>query len=139
MSTSGQGGVVVPAQEEMLAHSSTMKPNSSEKSSPSHGSGSAETATHDEGSTSGDSSQSENEYRPKRSRNELRLSEEEYVMVAKDIMGKPPFSGYLKYHLPLRYAARCEEVRWQWEDQQTGKLFFKELIGGGRNSDLEYD
>lgn len=96
-------------------------------------------ATHDDGSTSSiDSSQSGDEFRAKRSRADLRLTEEEYIMVAKDIMGKPPFSGYLKYHLPLRYAARCEEVRWQWQDSQ-GKMYFKELIGGGRNSDLEYD
>lgn len=98
-----------------------------------------EAQTHDEGSSSEQSSGSENgSFRPKRSRPELRLTEEEYVMVAKDIMGKPPFSGYLKYHLPLKYAARCEEVRWQWQDSQ-GKMYYKELIGGGRNSDLEYD
>jgi len=87
--------------------------------------------------------QSENEYQAKRSRkgekDNIKLTDDEYVMVAKDIMAKPPFSGYLKYHLPLRYAARCEEVRWTWNDQQTGKTVFKELIGGGRNSDLEYD
>jgi len=102
-----------------------------------------ETPTHDEGlvSTSDSGgSQSENEYRPKRQREEsMRLTEEEYIMVAKDIMSKPPFSGYLKYHLPLRYAARCEEVRWQWQDQGTKKMVYKDLIGGGRNSDLEYD
>lgn len=99
--------------------------------------------THDEGlvSTSDSGgSQSENEYRPKRQREEaMRLTEEEYIMVAKDIMSKPPFSGYLKYHLPLRYAARCEEVRWQWQDQGSKKMVYKDLIGGGRNSDLEYD
>lgn len=131
MSTAAEGRVI--ANDEVSASS-----KKTEQKKSIHGS--AETATHDEGSTSGaDSSQSENEYKPKRSRSELRLTEEEYVMVAKDIMGKPPFSGYLKYHLPLRYAARCEEVRWQWKDQQTGKLYYKELIGGGRNSDLEYD
>lgn len=130
---SGAHGKVGPAElvPEVQARSAKQ-----EKPSPGH---SAETATHDEGSSSGDSSQSEHEYKPKRSRSDLRLTEEEYVMVAKDIMGKPPFSGYLKYHLPLRYAARCEEVRWQWQDQQTGKMYHKELIGGGRNSDLEYD
>jgi hypothetical protein len=85
-------------------------------------------------------SQSENEYRPKRQKEETtRLTEEEYIMVAKDIMSKPPFSGYLKYHLPLKYAARCEEVRWTWQDQNSGKPVYKDLIGGGRNSDLEYD
>lgn len=104
----------------------------------------AEAPTQDEGcqSTSESNSGSEHEYRPKRSRQQedtMRLTEEEYVMVAKDIMSKPPFSGYLKYHLPLRYAARCEEVRWQWMDQQSGKMVYKDLIGGGRNSDLEYD
>lgn len=80
---------------------------------------------------------SENEFRAKRSRG--RLTEEEYEFIARDIMSKPPCSGYLKYHLPLRYAARTEEVRWVWNCPDTGKLVYKELIGGGRNSDLEYD
>lgn len=100
-----------------------------------------EGATHDEGVTTSENSSSENDqFRAKRSRLEKhRLSEDEYIMIAQDIMTKPPFSGYLKYHLPLRYAARCEEVRWQWNDGITGKLVYKDLIGGGRNSDLEYD
>jgi hypothetical protein len=68
-----------------------------------------------------------------------RLSEEEYELIARDIMAKPPFSGYLKYHLPLKYAARCDEVRWQWVDEFTGRLVHRELIGGGKNSDLEFD
>ena len=97
--------------------------------------------THDEeGQSSSSESGSDGEYRPKRSRqhDSMKLTEEEYIMVAKDIMSKPPFSGYLKYHLPLKYAARCEEVRWTWCDG-SGKQVYKELIGGGRNSDLEYD
>ena len=49
------------------------------------------------------------------------------------------YFGYLKYHLPLRYAARTEEVRWVWPDPVSGELVYKELIGGGKNSDLEYD
>lgn len=80
---------------------------------------------------------SENEFRAKRSR--ARLTEEEYEFIARDIMSKPPLSGYLKYHLPLKYAARTEEVRWVWNDPNTGRLTHKELIGGGKNSDLEYD
>jgi len=72
-------------------------------------------------------------------RAKTKLTEEEYEFIAKDIMSKPPNSGYLKYHLPLRFAARCEEVRWVWTDENTGRLAYKELIGGGRNSDLEYD
>lgn len=67
-----------------------------------------------------------------------RLNEEEYEFIARDIMSKPPFAGYLKYHLPVRYAARCEEVRWEWIDS-NGRLCRQELIGGGKNSDLEYD
>lgn len=66
------------------------------------------------------------------------LTEEEYDFIARDIMAKPPFAGYLKYHLPVRYAARCEEVRWEWYDS-NGRLCRQELIGGGKNSDLEYD
>jgi len=96
--------------------------------------------THDEGATTSESSSENDQFRPKRSRvHQDKLTEDEYVMVAKDIMGKPPFSGYLKYHLPLKYAARCEEVRWTWQDEVTGKTVYKELIGGGRNSDLEYN
>ncbi|CAD7936241.1 unnamed protein product [Amoebophrya sp. A120] len=82
-------------------------------------------------------STSDNEFRAKRSRG--RLTEEEYEFIARDIMAKPPMTGYLKYHLPLRYAARTEEVRWIWVDQHTGHLVHQDLIGGGRNSDLEYD
>lgn len=67
-----------------------------------------------------------------------RLNEDEYEFIARDIMSKPPFAGYLKYHLPVRYAARCEEVRWEWVDS-AGRLCRQELIGGGKNSDLEYD
>eukprot|EP00391_Amoebophrya_sp_Ameob2_P012878 CAMPEP_0178998200 /NCGR_PEP_ID=MMETSP0795-20121207/9391_1 /TAXON_ID=88552 /ORGANISM="Amoebophrya sp., Strain Ameob2" /LENGTH=119 /DNA_ID=CAMNT_0020690873 /DNA_START=548 /DNA_END=907 /DNA_ORIENTATION=+ len=82
-------------------------------------------------------STSDNDFRAKRSRG--RLTEEEYEFIARDIMAKPPMTGYLKYHLPLRYAARTEEVRWVWVDQHTGHLVHQDLIGGGRNSDLEYD
>ena len=57
------------------------------------------------------------QWRAKRSRGAL--TEEEYEFIARDIMSKPPLSGYLKYHLPLRYAARTEEV----------KNFHKEPIG----------
>lgn len=100
-----------------------------------------ETQTHDDEnavSSSGSEDSSENDQGgAKRSR--VRLTEEEYEFIARDIMSKPPVSGYLKYQLPLKYAARCEEVRWQWIDPQTGKKVFKELIGGGKNSDLEYD
>lgn len=84
-----------------------------------------------------DNNSSENENKAKRSRGSL--TEEEYEFIARDIMAKPPMSGYLKYHLPLRYAARAEEVRWVWTDTDTGRLTYKELIGGGKNSDLEYD
>jgi hypothetical protein len=143
MSASGQGRIVVSDAPQTSSRASKSTPSAKVTSlDPVSGANptNAEAPTHDEGSTSGESSQSENEYRPKRSRKaELRLTEEEYIMVAKDIMGKPPFSGYLKYHLPLRYAARCEEVRWQWQDSSTGKMYYKDLIGGGRNSDLEYD
>lgn len=45
---------------------------------------------------------------------------------------------YLKYNLPLKYAARTDEVRWEWRDGKTGRLCHKELIGGGKNSDLDY-
>jgi len=72
-------------------------------------------------------------------RNKMVLTEEEYVLVAQDLMAKAPFSGFLRFHLPLRFAARCEEVRWEWKDPVSGRLVRKELIGGGRNSDLEYD
>ena len=67
-----------------------------------------------------------------------RLNEEEYEFIARDIMAKPPFAGYLKYHLPLKYASRCEEVRWEWIDSM-GRVCRQDLIGGGKNSDLEYD
>jgi hypothetical protein len=87
-----------------------------------------------EGNSSDDADR-ERDFQAKRSRR--RLTEEEYVMVARDIMQKPPNSGYLKYHLPLRYAARCDEVRWVWKE--NGRYVYKELIGGGKNSDLEYD
>lgn len=99
-----------------------------------------EALTHDDEqavSSSGSEESSENDQGAKRSR--VRLTEEEYEFIARDIMSKPPVSGYLKYQLPLKYAARCEEVRWQWIDPQTGKRVYKELIGGGKNSDLEYD
>lgn len=138
MSASGQGRT-----PEQGGDPSALAPSArSSKSTPQHPGSQRQNpdapTTHDEGSSSGESSEAEAEFRPKRSRSDLRLTEDEYVMVAKDIMGKPPFSGYLKYHLPLKYAARCEEVRWQWQDSQ-GKMYYKELIGGGRNSDLEYD
>lgn len=68
----------------------------------------------------------------------VRLTEEEYELIARDIMSKPPFSGYLKYHLPLKYAARTEEVKWEWIEEGTGMLVHRELIGGGKNSDLDY-
>lgn len=48
-----------------------------------------------------------------------------------------PPTNYLKYRLPLRYAARTDEVRWEWKDSRTGRLIHRELIGGGRNSDLD--
>lgn len=69
---------------------------------------------------------------------QVRLTEEEYELIARDIMSKPPFSGYLKYHLPLKYAARTEEVKWEWIEEGTGMLVHRELIGGGKNSDLDY-
>lgn len=53
-------------------------------------------------------------------------------------MAKPPFSGSLKYRLPLKYAARTEEVKWQWIDEVSGRMVYRELIGGGKNSDLEF-
>ena len=88
-------------------------------------------------SESDDSSDSSQEFRAKKSRGPL--SPEEYEFIAQDIMSKPPMSGYLKFHLPLKYAARTEEVRWVWTDPVTKQFVYKELIGGGKNSDLEYD
>jgi len=97
----------------------------------------SEQQTSHETSSEDHSSDSSDEYRTKRNRG--RLTDEEYEFIAQDIMSKPPMSGYLKFHLPLRYAARTEEVRWVWTCPQTGRLVYKELIGGGKNSDLEYD
>lgn len=68
----------------------------------------------------------------------IRLTEEEYEMIARDIMAKPPFSGSLKYRLPLKYAARTDEVKWQWVDEVSGRMVYRELIGGGKNSDLDF-
>lgn len=91
-----------------------------------------------------ESSDGMNEFRSKRSRcdsqrrSRRELTGQEYELIARDIMGKPPFSGSLKYHLPLAYASRCEEVRWEWVDPLTGRMCHKELIGGGKNSDLDF-
>lgn len=68
--------------------------------------------------------------------NRVVLTDAQYELVAKDIMARPPPTGYLKHNLPLRFAARCEEVRWIWNDNR-GRLVQQTLIGGGRNSDLD--
>jgi hypothetical protein len=44
----------------------------------------------------------------------------------------------LKYRLPLKYWWRTDEVKWQWIDEVSGRMVFRELIGGGKNSDLEF-
>lgn len=117
---------------------SSKEPEEAAASKPSSGKREKEEASTAHGTASEDQGESsENEWRAKRSRGAL--TEEEYEFIARDIMSKPPLSGYLKYHLPLRYAARTEEVRWVWKDPKTGRNVYKELIGGGRNSDLEYD
>lgn len=115
------------------ASSSNQQPGSSQQQQPSHY---GNTDIHKEISSI-DSQQRSIRERQKQFRN-IRLADEEYEFIAADIMAKPPMSGYLKYHLPLKFAARAEEVRWVWADS-SGRLVYKELIGGGRNSDLEYD
>ena len=54
-----------------------------------------------------------------------------YQVIASDIMSRVPPTPYLKYRLPLRYAARTPEVRWQDDPQGRARPYRPELIGGG--------
>ncbi|CAD7940214.1 unnamed protein product [Amoebophrya sp. A25] len=136
-----QGSVSSMGSQPLVGPGSSLKARgSSQYDQAGNTSGASTTNSAQAGGSSEDPSSgstSDNEFRAKRSRG--RLTEEEYEFIARDIMAKPPMTGYLKYHLPLRYAARTEEVRWIWVDQHTGQLVQQDLIGGGRNSDLEYD
>lgn len=66
------------------------------------------------------------------------MSESDYERLARKMMEAAPYAmERQKIGCPLRYAARCEEVRWEWQDERSGRLARKELIGGGKNSDLD--
>lgn len=49
---------------------------------------------------------------------------------------EPP-TPKLRERLPLRFAMRDEEVAWQREVGRFRRLTYKELIGGGRNTEEE--
>ena len=66
------------------------------------------------------------------------MTEADYEKLGRKMMDAAPYQlERSKIGVPLRYAARCEDVRWEWVDPKSGRLARKELIGGGKNSDLD--